>query len=96
MKDSESKFPNLFYRMYERDTFHPSIIGTYLAACTILGTITGDSPKTFSWLPDLEFNRPWEAKMLKWDSEYVPQSLTEDLAEYLRDVAHRAITSSSL
>lgn len=35
---------SLFHRLYDRDETHPSPLGTYLAACVMFGTITGESP----------------------------------------------------
>ena len=35
---------NLFYDLYDADGSHPSLKGSYLAACVLYATMTGDSP----------------------------------------------------
>lgn len=35
---------SLFYRLYDPDATHPGPLGTYLAACVMYGSITGESP----------------------------------------------------
>lgn len=37
--------------LYRRDGTHPSMRGTYLAACVIYGAVTGRSPTTLRWAP---------------------------------------------
>jgi hypothetical protein len=37
--------------LYRADGTHPSWAGSYLAACTLLGTITGKDPRTASYVP---------------------------------------------
>jgi hypothetical protein len=44
---------SLFWRLYADDGSHPSPAGTYLAACVLYATLTGDSPEGLpSDLPD--------------------------------------------
>lgn len=48
---------SLFYRLYDPDATHPSALGTYLAACVLFGSITGQSPVGLppaSGIPDEE------------------------------------------
>lgn len=35
---------SLFHRLYDPDATHPSALGTYLAACVVFGSITGETP----------------------------------------------------
>jgi hypothetical protein len=89
---TDFKFPNLFHKLYDEfDTFHPSRIGTYLVACCFWGVLSEQSPKELSWAPDLEATRKWDDKMRRRYDAFVPEEISEELAEYLRDVAHRAI-----
>ena len=41
-----------FYRLYSGDGSHPSLDGSYLAGCVILGAISGLDPRSLSWVPD--------------------------------------------
>eukprot|EP01126_Amoeba_proteus_P042327 TRINITY_DN4595_c0_g1_i19.p1 TRINITY_DN4595_c0_g1~~TRINITY_DN4595_c0_g1_i19.p1 ORF type:complete len:264 (-),score=46.74 TRINITY_DN4595_c0_g1_i19:696-1487(-) len=88
------KFPNLFRRMFDsRDTFHPSKIGTYLAACCFFGVISGKSPKSLNWIPDSRATAEWDKILSKryGTQEYIPETVNEEVGEYLRDVADRAL-----
>merc|ERR1711972_572750 len=48
---------SLFHRLYDDDATHPSALGTYLAACVLFGSITGQTPVGLppaSGIPDEE------------------------------------------
>lgn len=97
--DSQSpdfKFPNLFWRLYDNvDTFHPSKIGTYLAACCFWGVYSGNSPQQLKWIPDAESTKEWDEKIFKQHGDKIQiQEVTEEVAEYLRDVAYKAVSQS--
>eukprot|EP01127_Copromyxa_protea_P005352 TRINITY_DN15295_c0_g1_i1.p1 TRINITY_DN15295_c0_g1~~TRINITY_DN15295_c0_g1_i1.p1 ORF type:complete len:278 (-),score=41.25 TRINITY_DN15295_c0_g1_i1:100-933(-) len=92
-KSSEFKFPELFHKLFDQiDTFHPSRIGTYIAACCFFGVLSGQSPKSLTWVPDMEATKVWDDKMKRRHGDkFQPEEISPDLAEYLKDVAHRAI-----
>lgn len=92
--EPDSKFPSLFHRLFDDiDTFHPSKLGSYLAACCFWGVLSGNSPTLLSWIPDAESTQEWDDKMIrKYGDRFKPEVVTEEIAAYLRDVAHRAVT----
>jgi len=42
---------SLFYRLYDDDGGHPSVEGSYLAACVLYQTITGEDPRSLTFVP---------------------------------------------
>ena len=44
--------PSLFWRLYSGDGSHPSLGGSYLTACVIFASLTGQSPVGVEWAPD--------------------------------------------
>ena len=52
-----------FDALYDPDASHPSALGTYLAACVILSTITGRDPDSFADAPSLALDPAAAATM---------------------------------
>ncbi len=83
------RYPEMFPRLYVPDMFHPSRLGSFLAACVIYATLTGYSPCNTSYIPTgckhdhslrKRFPPPWE-----------PEKLSADDAVLLRRIAHDAV-----
>lgn len=45
---------SLFWRLYADDAFHPSLLGSYLAACVFFAVVTGKSPVGSPYVPSAE------------------------------------------
>ena len=43
---------SLFWQLYSGDGSHPAPPGTYLVACVLFATITGESPVGIEWAPE--------------------------------------------
>jgi hypothetical protein len=43
---------SLFWRLYAGDGSHPALLGTYLTACTIYGSLTGQPISALDWAPE--------------------------------------------
>lgn len=55
-----------FFRLYSDDGSHPSPLGTYLAACVIYATITGESPEGLTPLPGVPAQDAAWPQALAW------------------------------
>ena len=42
----------LFWNLYTGDGSHPALLGTYLTACTIYASLTGERLEALEWAPD--------------------------------------------
>jgi hypothetical protein len=54
--------------LYQSDKSHPSLAGTYLAACTALVTLTGKSPRGLSYSGGLDPEAALALQQVAWDS----------------------------
>lgn len=94
-QDQTCPFPGLFPRLFVPDLFHPSKIGTYLAACCFFGLLTNQSPQEITWYPTESDIFPFDEKLKRNFSKkkYEPEILTQELAVYLRGVAQKALAT---
>lgn len=80
---------SLFYRLYVPDNFHPSRIGTYLAACVFYGVLSGKSPMGLSYIPQ---GCAHDTRLQKrFGEDWRPEEVSPSTASYLQEVAHRAL-----
>ena len=87
------KNDDLFRRLFVPDQFHPSRIGTYLAACVIFACLTGLSPIGLPYLPSgckLD-----GALKSKFGANWEPESISSELSRLLQSVAHDAVWCST-
>jgi hypothetical protein len=54
--------------LYAKDKRHPSLAGTYLAACTVFAALTGRSPVGNSYLADIDAPTARFLQMTAWET----------------------------
>ena len=86
---------SLFSRLYVADAFHPSRLGTFLAANVFFATLTQKSPRGNLYRPPVDLRvRPLKHShnhSPKEEETDINEKITRELAELLQSVAHHAV-----
>lgn len=84
---------SLFYRLYQPDNFHPSKLGTYMAACVFYAVLYGKDPRSLEWYPedaltafDLGLQEP-----KRFGPSFKPEVCGAEIAAVLRAAAYTAV-----
>mmetsp|Transcript_57456 Transcript_57456/g.130189 ORF Transcript_57456/g.130189 Transcript_57456/m.130189 type:complete len:276 (-) Transcript_57456:127-954(-) len=75
LQDQTADDESLFSRLYAPDTFHPSRLGTYLAACVFFAAVTGKTPVGLPWRPPPSCAH--DEEMLRADGSWQPREMSE-------------------
>ena len=97
---------SLFSRLYALDGYHPSRLGSFLAACVLYGVMTGKSPKDLTFdtrgrtlaiegflvaRPFVDTNFDEFMKGKLGESMWQPETMTPELVRPLQAFAHSAL-----